>query len=250
MTRASSQDLTTQIVESLGAAIVSGTHGAGNSFAAEVLRGQYGTSRCTLREALKVLGDKGLVGARPRHGTWIEPEENWNWLDPDVLRWSHDRRFSYSLQHELAEFRLAFEPKAAGLAARVASREHLDMIERTFARLIASESREDDPLSAELAFHIAVVRGGRNRFFSQLGGVTESALRFSIRFTTRLRGTRQDGIAGHARIHDSIVARDPTSAELAMRELIQETLDLIDRAESEVKCGPTTTVGSVSDSGG
>ena len=34
-----------------------------------------------------MLTAKGLLSARPRHGTTLEPESRWNLLDPDVLAW-------------------------------------------------------------------------------------------------------------------------------------------------------------------
>ncbi|RME63985.1 MAG: FadR family transcriptional regulator, partial [Alphaproteobacteria bacterium] len=81
------RNLTYVIAQELGRAIVTGTYGTENPFPIEAkLCEQYGASRSVLREAVKMLTAKGLLSARPRQGTWIEPESNWNLLDPDVLR--------------------------------------------------------------------------------------------------------------------------------------------------------------------
>src|SRR3954471_6773616 len=115
------QNLTYSIVHNLGVAIVTGVYSKQNPFPVEAeLCKQYDASRSVLREAVKMLTAKGLLDARPRQGTWVQPEENWNLLDPDVLRWLLERKFSYSLLIEFTQIRLAVEPRAAALASVVA----------------------------------------------------------------------------------------------------------------------------------
>jgi DNA-binding FadR family transcriptional regulator len=46
---------------------------------------QLGVSRTILREAVKVLADKGMLEARQRLGTRATPRAAWNQLDPDIL---------------------------------------------------------------------------------------------------------------------------------------------------------------------
>ena len=81
------QNLTYTVANSLGAAVVTGVYSADNSIPIEAeLCRQYAASRSVVREAVKMLTAKGLLGSRPRLGTWVQPERNWNLLDPDVLR--------------------------------------------------------------------------------------------------------------------------------------------------------------------
>src|SRR5665213_2399670 len=87
------QNLTYSIAEDLGVAIVTGTYSDANPFPVEgELCKQYGVSRSILREAVKMLTAKGLLGSRPRRGTWVQHETKWNLLDPDVLRWMLERK--------------------------------------------------------------------------------------------------------------------------------------------------------------
>jgi DNA-binding FadR family transcriptional regulator len=239
MARADGQNLTYRIVQTLGIAIVSGVYSEKNPFPIEAdLCKQFGASRSILREAVKMLTAKGLLSARPRQGTWVQPEENWNLLDPDVLHWLLERKPSHSLLREFAQVRLAVEPTAAALAALMATPESKATIKAAIRRMAAADAGGDDPLASDIAFHVAVLRASGNRFFAQLSGVTEAALRFSIRMQNRFKGVRRASVADHRKISDAILAGDPDQAEEATRALIQEALDLIDKAEREAQTEP------------
>ncbi|HWA91049.1 MAG TPA: FadR/GntR family transcriptional regulator [Rhizomicrobium sp.] len=227
------QNLTHSIVQNLGVAIVTGIYSVKKPFPVEAqLCKQYGASRSVLREAVKMLTAKGLLGARPRQGTWVQPESNWNLLDPDVLRWLLERKFSYSLLVEFAQIRLAVEPKAAALAA--ASRDAVKKaeIQKGIDRMIAAEQGDDDPLESDIAFHAAILRASGNRFYAQLPELISTALRFSIRMTNRQKGVRLASVADHEKVCTAIMAGDIAKAEAAMEFLIQETLDLIKKAQA------------------
>ncbi len=226
--------MTYSIVQDLGVSIVTGVYSSTNPFPVEAdLCTQFGASRSVLREAVKMLTAKGLLGARPRQGTWVQPETSWNLLDPDVLGWLLERKFSYSLLIEFTQVRLAVEPHAAALAAVVAGPAGRAGIRAAIERMIAAERGEDDPLEPDIAFHVAVLQASGNRFYTQLRELIDTALRFSIRMTNRRKGVRLASVADHKRVSDAILAGDAVQAEIAMRELIQEALDLIQKAESE-----------------
>src|SRR5688572_17468668 len=106
MRASTDRNLTYTIVEQLGQSIVTGTYSPKKSFPIEAqLCKQFSASRSVLREAVKMLTAKGLLAARPRQGTWVEPENEWNLLDPDVLRWLLERKFSLGLLAEITEMR-------------------------------------------------------------------------------------------------------------------------------------------------
>jgi DNA-binding FadR family transcriptional regulator len=226
--RARGQNLTYSIVHDLGIAIVTGTYSKQNPFPVEAeLCKQYGASRSVLREAVKMLTAKGLLGARPRQGTWVEPEGKWNLLDPDILGWLLERKFSPALLIEFSEIRLSVEPGAAALAARAAGPAEKAAIRSAIERMQAAERGDDDPLESDIAFHVAVLRASMNRFYAQLTELTATALRFSIRTTNRYKGVRLASVADHKKVADAILAGKPAVAAEAMRKLIQEALDLI-----------------------
>jgi DNA-binding FadR family transcriptional regulator len=226
------QSLTHRITHNLGVAIVTGVYSAQNPIPIEAdLCRQYNASRPVLREAVKMLTAKGLLISRPRLGTQVQPEDHWNMLDPDVLGWLLERKFSPALLLEFNQIRLAVEPGAAELAARVATEADKAAIQAAIARMQAAENGDDDPLDSDIAFHVSVLRGSRNRFYSQLTGFIATALRFSIRTTNRYKGVKLASSADHKKVADAIIAGRPAAAHDAMRKLIQEAMDLINWRE-------------------
>lgn len=223
------RNFTFGIVQQLGQEIVTGTYGADNPFPTEAeLCRRLGASRSVLREAVKMLTAKGLLKARPRQGTWVEPEENWNLLDPDVLRWLLDRKFSAGLLLEFTQVRIAIEPLAASLAARHADAHAKAEIGAALDRMKAAERGEDDPLTSDIAFHVAILRASGNRFYAQLRDIIEAALRTSIQLTNRRKGVRLASIADHQKVADAIFAQDANGARDAMYALMMEAMTLIE----------------------
>jgi DNA-binding FadR family transcriptional regulator len=221
------RNLTHGLLDSLGRSIVIGRYDL-EAFPTEAgLAKQHGVSRSVTREAVKMLTAKGLLSARPRQGTVVQPTASWNLFDTDVLRWLLERKFSVELLLQFNQLRVAIEPEAAALAARFAQEDDLRRISNGLERMEAAEKGLDDTLEADIAFHVAVLRASGNPFYAQFRDVVTTALRTSIRFTNRVKG-RTANVGDHARVSDAIARRKPDAARTAMRALITDVLDLID----------------------
>jgi len=220
------RNLTYGLLDALGKSIVTGGYD-GKVFPTEAaLSKQHGVSRSVTREAVKMLTAKGLLSARPRQGTIIEPASSWNLFDPDVLRWLLDRKFSIELLRNFSELRSAIEPSAAALAATAADPAGLQLIRAGFERMKAAEAGEDDALEADIAFHLAILRASANPFFAQFRDVVATALRTSIRFTNRIQGRTAD-LKAHRAVMVAIEGRKPEAARKAMGKIIAEVMALI-----------------------
>ncbi|WP_103094191.1 FadR/GntR family transcriptional regulator [Novosphingobium guangzhouense] len=221
------RNLTYGLLDSIGRAIVTGQF-EDQVFPTEAeLAKQHGVSRSVTREAVKMLTAKGLLSARPRQGTTVQPTSSWNLFDTDVLRWMLERQLSVDLLRQFNELRVAVEPEAAALAARVAGEDDIKRIDDGLRRMQAAERGLDDPLEADIAFHVSVLRASKNPFYIQLRDVVSTALRTSIRFTNRIKGRTAD-VAEHAKVRDAIASRDPGAARVAMRTIIGDVLVLIE----------------------
>lgn len=228
------RNLTYALHDAVGKAIVTG-HYDHVAFPTEAdLARQYAVSRSVTREAVKMLTAKGLLVARPRKGTTVQPPRAWNLFDPDVLRWMLERKFSLDLLRQFTELRIAIEPMAASIAARTASPEGVAGIVSGYQRMVAAEAGDDDPLEADIAFHIAILEASANPFYAQFRDVVVTALRTSIRFTNRFKD-RTASLPQHRAVLTAIEAHDPVAARAAMAALIEDVMALIAEAEAEAE---------------
>lgn len=218
--------MTEQLLESLGQAVVAGEFD-GRSFPTEAEISQhYGTSRSVTREAVKMLTAKGMLAARPRSGITTQPQEQWSLLDPDVLRWMLERKFSYELLRHFTEMRLGLEPAAAALAAKNATPDSLRNIESGLERMAAAERGDGDHLAADISFHVAILNATGNPFYMQLDELITTALKISIRMTNRIKG-HTASIPAHRRVFDAIRSGDTARAEAAMTSILSEVMALV-----------------------
>ena len=224
------RNLTFGMLESLGRAIVTGQYD-GLRFPTEAeLASNHAVSRSVTREAVKMLTAKGLLTARPRKGTTVQPPSCWNLFDPDVLRWLLERKFSLELLRQFSELRIAIEPEAAALAARSADVAAVAEIRTGYERMEAAEAGAEDTLEADIAFHVAVLEASANPFYMQFKDVVATALRTSIRFTNRFKG-RSASLPAHLLVLAAIEAGDCAAAREAMAAIIAEVMVLIENAE-------------------
>src|SRR5436853_7801637 len=151
------RNLTYAMLDALGKEIVTGFYND-RPFPTEAeLARRHDVSRSVTREAVKMLTAKGLLTARPRKGTTVRPGSQWNLFDPDVLRWLLERKFPLELLRQFTELRIAIEPAAAALAAAAADDAGRAAIAAGYQRMVAAEAGEDDPLEADIAFHLAIL---------------------------------------------------------------------------------------------
>lgn len=226
-------NLTYGMVDALGRAVVTG-HFDNAPFPTEAeLARQYGVSRSVTREAVKMLTAKGLLSARPRKGTSIQPHAHWNLFDTDVLHWLLERKFSLDLLRQFTELRIAIEPMAATIAAQAHDVAGIAAIHAGFDRMVAAESGGDDPLEADIAFHVAILQASGNPFYQQFRDVVRTALRTSIRFTNRFKGHTAN-LPQHKAVMDAIEQRNGALASEVMTGLIADVMTLIADAERKI----------------
>jgi DNA-binding FadR family transcriptional regulator len=232
-----SGNFTRHIVDSLGKAIATGIHPAGKPLKAESeLCQDFDASRTVLREAVKMLTAKGMLDARPRRGTIVLPESQWNLSDPDILNWLLQRKGSLLIISEFIDMRLAIEPMACRLAAEKINEKNSRILLDAISRMKAAAKGEDDLLDADIAFHLGILEASDNRFFWNMRHTIEVALRFSIRINNRNTDAAQFIVDEHQSILDFILQGDAQAAEEAMRELlIKAKMLLSNELENENK---------------
>src|SRR5512140_2063758 len=125
-----------EVARSIGIDIISGRLAEGARLPGDAeLTATFGVSRPVLRESVKTLVAKGLLSTKARVGTVVRGRSAWNMFDADVLAWHLDVGIDRRFLSDLAEIRLAIEPRAAALAATRRSEDDLVEMGKAMAQM-------------------------------------------------------------------------------------------------------------------
>jgi DNA-binding FadR family transcriptional regulator len=211
-----------QIVEAVGTAIASGVHSPGDQIVPESLGEEFAVSRTVIREVLKVLEAKGMVQARPRTGTRVRPSNEWNLLDPDVIRWRSIGADSARQLEELLALRSAVEPLAARQACQERTPESLAKLRAALEEMSDATEAKDWAwfTNADVDFHRALLAASGNMIVEQLADPVEAALRVRFQLNLVPREFTRGAIESHRAIVDAIEERDEGTAEFTSRRIV------------------------------
>ncbi|MGW4465025.1 FadR/GntR family transcriptional regulator [Micromonospora sp. NPDC004704] len=204
--------------------IVRGVHPSGTSLPPEpVLCETFSVSRTVVREAVKILQEKGLVQVRQGAGTMVTPPSDWDMLDELVLAATIVGDDSLAVLDDLVVTRRVLESDMANVAARLADQETLDRLRALVDRM---DGLVDDHVTYhehDRTFHDTVMQASGNRIAR---GVVRS-LESQVMNTARYMGRTERALCvasnrGHRRIYEFIAAHDPNGAAEAMFTHITE----------------------------
>ena len=207
------------VVDHVGGSIVSGELAPGEVIDLAALEVRLGASRSVVREAIRVLADKGLVYALPKRGTVVRERESWSLLDPDLLRWQYESQTDTSFLANLAEVRAIVEPAAAGLAAKRRTDADIDAMEEALALMEDSDAEPAAIVAADLAFHSALLLATHNDLLQRMELVIQTALRTRDELVHRSSAVENSAPA-HRAVLDAVVAGDATAAQDAVQNLL------------------------------
>jgi GntR family transcriptional repressor for pyruvate dehydrogenase complex len=200
---------------------------------------RFGVSRIVIREAVKILEDRGLIEARAGRGTCTRAPS------PDKVKESLLRLFrgqpipSMDEMDCLLELRGVLEETAAGLAAERATGEDIAEIAAALGAMNRGGS-EQLTIEADLRFHGAIARATHNRYFEMVLQPLMQVLAQQVKLTNSYR-VGQDL---HEAVYRAILKRNAGAARKAVQSLIRATtddtrhaLELLSR-QSTVPAGP------------
>lgn len=226
MSQTSPLNITQNLTHTLGLAIVRGDFTDSLPSEAEICD-QFGVSRSSTREAVKMLSAKGLIRSRPKQGIRIQPERNWNMFDPDVLKWTLVSKPTLDLLREFFEMRLVTDPQAAALAAQHATPENIVQLRKAIDRMRDAEMGLDDALDADIAFVNALFEATHNRFFVQLIEFTSTALRVTSRYSSRIQGVNLTNVTTCTAIFDAIVQKQSEVAFAHVKDMLSAMMKTV-----------------------
>jgi DNA-binding FadR family transcriptional regulator len=216
----------TRIADQIGSAILCGQRAVGSLLPKETeARADFGISRTTYREAVRMLAAKGLVESRPKVGTHVTHRRRWQMLDPDVLRWAFHGEPSLTFIHELFELRGILEPHAAELAARRRTGEQLAIMGHALEEMARHGLATAEGRAADQRFHEEILVATGNQALMTLAASICAAIHWTTVFKHRSADTPRDPMPDHRKLYAAIVDGDAARAADAARELLQLALE-------------------------
>lgn len=218
---------TQDAVDQLLDAVIDGTLTAGAPLPPEgELAVDFGVSRLTMREAVRLLQAQGVIVQVPGSRHRIAPTAEWTGMDA-VVRHARtsDQREQSSL--ELLEVRMMIESGAARLAAARRTDADIAALEDSLHRMAQHHEAEDVEafVSADLEFHDAIVRAADNRILIAAIRPLTTMLEATRGETSAVAEIRDHALVDHRIVLDAIRAGDAVAARDAMAKHMQQTRD-------------------------
>ncbi|WP_434316128.1 FadR/GntR family transcriptional regulator [Leifsonia sp. P73] len=221
-------DLHAALVDALGLRIVRGDYPPGSRIDVDALEPEFRVSKTAIREALRVIREKGLIDSWPKRGTIVTSRDHWKLLDGDVILWRREaRRDDDRLLAELSQLRDVIEPAAARLAAEFRDDADIEALRTAFAAFESAGRNASRLAEADRDFHLTLLHATHNELMVRLDVVVIHALDARNRIQHHPGADWLDPVPDHKAVLDAVAAGDPVAAERAMKHAIRESdLDL------------------------
>ena len=189
------------------------------------LAAQFGVGLSTVNEAIQVLSAVGLLESRPGKGTWVRHDA----LDSFIPVSEVKARLGELHARQVYEARSVIEVALTELAAQRATPEDIKQI--WDAMMHMEETVEDTTafVEADLEFHLAVARAGRNELLEQFYHLSRKLLFEVISEMLKVPNVKEDAIPLQRAIaqaieqHDLRKARKAALAHMKYLDLLLDT---------------------------
>jgi DNA-binding FadR family transcriptional regulator len=209
-----------QVAHELISAVLRGVYPPGAGLPSEeALCERFSVSRPTVREAVKILANLGMVRTRQGQGSVVLPPHRWNELAPELLVARCETGTAEEVLAEVIELRAVLEARAAELAARRAGPGDL---ERLHAHLVAMRASLEDRTAFvrhDVQFHREILVLGGNHLvvtlFDLLEPMLVSARMIALEHQAHPEGVLR-GIEEHREILDALATGSPRAVRRAV----------------------------------
>ena len=215
------QKLNEQIAERIQQQITDGKLRPGDKLPPErELAGLLRVNRATVREAIHLLRERGLVERKNGRGTRIVA------MLPNNVGAAIDRFFvtNNCSQRELWDFRIIFEPKVTALAAENARPEDVKKL-GVVLRTLEEAWDAQDPIrlaSADAQFHLTLAAASHNTLMLAVASGLHIVLERFMR-TSHAAAHSEESFRTHRIIFRAVSQHDPEKAERAMQQQLEST---------------------------
>lgn len=223
------QSLSDDIAQRITQLIHAGRHAPGARLPAiSQMARQFGVGSPTVREALKKLETVGVVEIRHGSGVYVGRSPDSLLITNPVLG-AHPTR---KLLVDLIEARIPIELETAALAARNATDEHLEEMDRLLTR--AGDSFGDVALlnQVNLSFHRQIALASGNLVMHQILDVLSNLFQQEQRLILSIHGRQEDDHREHVEIYEALRSRDVHLAVTRMRAHLERVRDMLQKWDS------------------
>ena len=214
--------LSDQVVEQIQAAIFARQWKPGDKLPPEKeLAEQFGTSRATIREAIRVLELAGLLKTRPGfNGGPFVVEPTYQLIGNNLRSLLHMNKFDLS---ELFDVRLVIEPRAAELAAIHASDDDLQALAENLCDEDELVRSGQEASTRHTRFHFLLARAsGSNLLAILISAILDLMTTFDASHPTTV-ATSARMVGDHRGLLDALRAREPGRARTLMQQHLEAT---------------------------
>lgn len=174
----------------------------------------FGVGRSSIREAMKILANSGLLRIQQGVGTFVEQINS--------TREPMDQRLMRANAQDLDEVRQLLEMKIAEKAALNRSEDDIVLMkEHLLNRLIAANKNNlEDCVEADIQFHVAIAEASKNEILADL--YKSASVHLKKGFLQLYKDTQifKDTAAIHEQLLESIIAKDSKKAWNTVAKII------------------------------
>ena len=182
---------------------------------------RFQVSRIVVREAMKILEDRGMVEVRAGRGT-LTVAPNPDRVKESLLWLFRDQPMPTMAEMELMlELRQVLEETSASLASVRATEEDLKEIESALHCMAEEDGGLQSLIDADLRFHRAVLKAAHNPYLEMVLDPVMSTFLQQI----KLSNSFNPGLDMHRHIFIEIRERNSVGARQAVRRLMKSTLE-------------------------
>lgn len=181
----------------------------------------YGVSRNVVREALKILKERGLVVLRNGEGAFVEIHQN------DILIRTIDRMMQFQELNysDIYSVREPLEVLSSRLAAQHITPEQLEMLRGQFKQMESNVHNGKKWAEYDMEFHLTVAQAsGNSLLYSILKALTPSFVVLFSRASSVIYNCCV-GLTDHQNIIDALAAGDAQRAADTMKGHLDHSLN-------------------------
>ncbi|MBF4484882.1 MULTISPECIES: FadR/GntR family transcriptional regulator [unclassified Flavobacterium] len=183
---------------------------------AELMK-SFGVGRSSIREAMKLLANSGLLRIQQGVGTFVQ--------EVTSIQEPMDQRLKRASLEDLDEVRQLLELKIAEKAAINRTEEDIIAMKQHLADRMktANEGLLEECVKADIQFHIAIAQASKNEILADLyKSVSKHLKKEFLRIYPNTK-IFQDTYAIHEQLLDNIIAKDPKKTWNTVAKIIGHT---------------------------